>query len=96
MELALAAIVVVAFLWFCLKGVLLQQLAEKHPAKFEAMGRPWVIDRWVVESFLLRRDYLALGDPALSRFAGRMRVCLIAQIVAGSCFVLFVIVARAL
>ena len=65
-------------IWFVMIAKLYKQLSQRHPAKYEAMGRPTLFLRnniatgLMTAKFLFLREHKQLGDPELSRLSDFM------------------------
>ncbi|HWW06386.1 hypothetical protein [Collimonas sp.] len=78
----LAALVLFVIGWLVLVESLFKALANRHPEKYEDMGRPTTYEKNPVHTevlirFLFSRDHECLGDRALSIQVKLMRTWLV-------------------
>lgn len=79
----LGALFCSVFVWFALCMWLFKLLENRHPGKYNAMGRPSLIlnnslsNNISFMKFLLRREYAELDDKTISRLGGLMLVFLV-------------------
>lgn len=72
--------------WFVLLKVLFNRLEQRHPLKYEAMGKPSLFLRnniatgWATMKFLFVREHRSLNDPTLSKLSDSMLVYLSAYL----------------
>lgn len=75
------------FVWFALCVKLFKMLETRHPVKFNAMGRPSLVMNNNLSNnisfmrFLLKREYVELNDPVVSRLSSVMLVYLIVYLI---------------
>ena len=73
--------------WFVMTAKLFSRLSQRHPVKYEAMGRPTLFLRnniatgFMTAKFLFLREHKDLDDPALSNLCDFM-LCFFAVYVA--------------
>ena len=64
--------------WFVLLKALFNRLEQRHPQKYEAMGKPSLFLRnniatgWATMKFLFAREHRSLNDSSLSKLSDSM------------------------
>jgi len=87
--------------WLRLVAKLFRALREKHPSKYEAMGKPGVISNNTLATnralyyFLVRKEYLSLSDNDLTKQSQFMRVYFVWHGVLMAALVIGVVVLQA-